>query len=56
MKGNYYKSNGLIRGKLCRNCNLALGILKEKKETFVGALRYLLFWESQDLNREKYIK
>lgn len=46
--------NGLIRGKLCRNCNLTLGILKENKEKLVGALKYLLFWEKQDLNRENY--
>ena len=42
----------LIRGKLCRNCNLALGILKENKDILLGALKYLLFWERQDSNRE----
>lgn len=46
--------SGLLRGKLCRNCNLALGIFKENKESLLGALRYLLFWERQGTNRETY--
>jgi hypothetical protein len=45
---------GFIRGKLCRNCNLGIGVLKENKETLVGALKYLMFWEKQDKNRKTY--
>jgi hypothetical protein len=45
---------GLIRGKLCRTCNLGIGVLKENKEALLGALKYLMFWEKQDKDRETY--
>ena len=45
---------GLIRGKLCRNCNFGIGVLKENKETLVGALKYLMFWEKQGNNRPTF--
>jgi len=46
--------NHFIRGKLCRSCNLSLGIMKENKENLLNAVRYLLFWEKQDSNRISY--
>ncbi len=35
-------TNGKIRGLLCNNCNMALGILKESKKTLIKMIKYLI--------------
>ena len=37
---------GLIRGLLCRFCNLALGQFKDKKENLLNAAMYLEYFET----------
>jgi len=32
---------GEVRGLLCNNCNMAIGLMKENKETFARAMEYL---------------
>lgn len=34
-------TTGKVRGLLCRNCNVSLGMLKENKETILNMLEYL---------------
>lgn len=34
-------STSVVRGLLCDNCNTAIGLLHEDKETFIKAVKYL---------------
>ena len=34
---------GKVRGLLCSDCNTGIGKLKEKRETFLSAIKYLDF-------------
>lgn len=40
-KVDHDHKNGLIRGLLCRSCNLGLGFLKDSKENLESAIKYL---------------
>jgi Recombination endonuclease VII len=34
-------STGIVRGLICRDCNFALGLLKDSPELFLNAIKYL---------------
>ena len=38
---NHCRVTGVIRGKLCGRCNLALGLLRDREDLIAGLLRYV---------------
>ena len=38
---NYNKETGEIRGLLCGKCNKAIGLMDEKPENFMSAIKYV---------------